>query len=129
VHGACASNVVPAGSGGGHSDAGSAQDAAVTCQADAICQGLSGNVIPGRGAPCGGIAAMGCPSGDFVCLSIYPALTWDGPDGTCVPPTATTCTVAADCACLPGDCSHWGGSPEGPFRWACEGGRCNAHCN
>jgi len=113
-----ASSTAPVATGGA---------ASAVCTPKAYCLDGSGNSVAGCESPCGGIGLVVCPSSDLVCVSSRPSMWNDGALNYCIPRLRAQCTTAADCVCLPGDCSQWGGSTSA-FRWNCTNGICGVSC-
>jgi hypothetical protein len=99
------------------------------CVARSYCLDGTGNEVPGCGANCGGINLVACASADLVCVYSAPTLAYDGPVQICVAARAAACTTAADCACIPGNCSYYGGAISVGFAWSCNSsGKCAGTC-
>ena len=112
-----------AGGADGGADAGS-----LACEPEGYCRDESGATVGQCGSECGGIGLRACPNSSLTCLTSKPSMVNDGPIQVCVARRAVQCGAPADCACLPGDCTLWGGAVAGPFYWTCNTGVCEGHC-
>jgi hypothetical protein len=119
-----AENAAGAGRGG----QGGTSTSVVSCEQNAYCLDDTGAAVADCNSRCGGISLMGCPNDSLVCLDSMPSMWNDGAIRYCVAARAVDCEEPADCACLPGNCSMWGGAAAVKFSFTCEAGKCVGHC-